>query len=239
MKKSQIYKIANVISEDPDVFYEENESHLSLIYTNIYDETKEVTIRRAWAGRGPYIGGAQQAPTFYLVEWAGRSDSGRRIGVLTVEGLERESLARIQAIAQPNTQYWIYRRGLKRDQKKKRQWKKSIETWNYMRAQYGRCCPSWHEETHVDNGNNCRRAKYPDVGATPGAVVKPRTSEPEVAPVRTLQPRYQTDYGLLQVIPKTREPGAETWAVSLQGEDPKVMNYDEIVKYLQDEGIRP
>ena len=234
---TDIYRIASLISEDPDIILEEQQQ-IVVTYTNIYGETKKYAILKAYFSSA----GNSESPHFLIV-WPNRS-----FGILTGDGLSSLSLAKLKEIALPYQEFCRLKYQRAKASRKINKYRKSKAKWEYMWRHYpGRCCPSWHRSDHVTGDEECYRnsnsedyVKHyagwvnPETGVVPD---KPAHSIP-MGIDRGLNRRgesniigaYNTDYGLIRVTRHT-----EGYAVIVTGEDPTILSSrEETIQHIKD-----
>jgi hypothetical protein len=249
LKKSDIDKLARLITEDPDVYLEENEAFLTVTYTNIYGETRNLTIKEAWYGPTNSYKHTIVKPAYFIVTWANDTK-----GSLARAGLAEESVRKIETIAKPHREHVDAKRERRYRSIHRARWKSNVGIWNYMWETYGRDCPNWWHEGHVAEGNDCWRSEFPEVkygvelDPEQGRGFRgdprnrhrrlqdsglPRGSEPH-----RLKPIYMTDYGKLTV-GRDVETGEITF--KLAGEETVAFHDpEEAAEYLRDEmGVEP
>lgn len=238
----EIYRIAHLISEDPDLILEEDQE-LVVRYTNIYGETHNLSILKAYAITDY---GTNQTIRYQVV-WPDGS-----IGTLTYSGLSPESREKLTAVALPMQEYNRLRYQKIRAKKQVSKHKRSRDKWDYMYAMYGRCCPDWYMEDHMTGTGACYqnpgadefvrnlRGRYrnsPEVRAEMNIAKPVDVGVPRPQQKPRVIGAHHTDYGMVQVgAIKSPDGGRPQFKVAMAGEEPRVFaTEEETVQYLRDE----
>jgi hypothetical protein len=257
LKKSDIDRLARLITEDPDVYLEENEDFLTVTYSNIYGETRNLTIKEAWHGPTKRWQHTALPAAYFIVRWA----NDNKAGSLARAGLTEESVRKIEAIAKPHKDHAEAVRLKKNAKRRARRWRSKIGIWNYMWQVYGRDCPNWWKEGHVAEGHGCWRSEFPEVrytidqdpehhqltdqegrrfrGDHRGARgPRSTTGQPWGVEPHNFKPMYMTDYGKLSV---GRDVETNEITFKLAGEDTVGFHDpEEAAEYLRTEmGVEP
>jgi hypothetical protein len=231
----EIYRIANLISEDPDIILEEDEE-LLVTYTNIYGETKQLSILRAYAITDYHTNVAR----LYQVVWPNGS-----IGTLVADNLSPESRAKLESVALPRQEYYRLQSRKRRKKKMVSRHRRNQAKWQYMYETYGRCCPDWFENDHMTGAGTCfqnpgsldvLRGLDDQADRAAGAVQPPQPQQAQEFQSKVLGVHH-SDYGKVQV-GLVRPPGGgdPTFKVAMAGEEPRTFaTEEEVTEFLRSE----
>ncbi len=251
-----IWRIANLITGDPDILVEEDEDGiLRVIYQNVFGESTNLTIKRDQV----YIGACADYHDYLMRELVDDSEksyipqSGRveyfvvgwergGVGSLIAEAIDEEGYQLLMNVAQ-SPSAWLNRQSdaSRLDQRDASRLSRKLRLWQYMDETYGRCCPDWWMvgET-VDPVNRAPGGRLDHTRGQEGCYANHyenrHDAETGKSDTSWIFGRHDSDYGSIRA--EQKEDGIQvSWDVAGEEESEIFNSPEEVVEYLNSLGV--